>query len=94
MVDPEIEVIKTFPHEACRRDRDRGRARTIVLGDPQKPSKRRQIPSDHSGVSLCYAEVNTGRKTGFWLEELAAPYYAFEDAGAPLSPKSLINGTR
>jgi hypothetical protein len=37
---------------------------------------------------------NTGRKTGFWLEELAAPYYVFEDAGAPLSPKSPINGTR
>ena len=33
-------------------------------------------------------------KTGFWLEELAAPYYVFEDAGAPLSPKSPINGTR
>ena len=43
---------------------------------------------------------NTGRKTGFWLEELAAPYYAFRDAGAqvvlaspkgglpPLDPKS------
>jgi putative intracellular protease/amidase len=26
----------------------------------------------------------TGRKTGFWLEELAAPYYAFKDAGARL----------
>ena len=37
---------------------------------------------------------NTGRKTGFWLEELAAPYYVLEDAGAPLSPKSPINGTR
>ncbi|AYN96679.1 type 1 glutamine amidotransferase domain-containing protein [Pseudomonas sp. LTJR-52] len=43
---------------------------------------------------------NTGRKTGFWLEELAAPYYAFLDAQAeivlasprggqpPLDPKS------
>lgn len=33
---------------------------------------------------------NTGEKTGFWLEELAAPYYAFKDAGAELtlaSPK-------
>jgi len=42
----------------------------------------------------------TGRKTGFWLEELAAPYYAFKDAGVeitlaspkggrpPLDPKS------
>ena len=43
---------------------------------------------------------NTGLKTGFWLEELAAPYYAFKAAGAeivlaspnggqpPLDPKS------
>jgi putative intracellular protease/amidase len=43
---------------------------------------------------------NTGRKTGFWLEELAAPYYALKEAGAnivlaspaggqpPLDPKS------
>ena len=33
---------------------------------------------------------NTGRKTGFWLEELAAPYYVFKAAGAKLtlaSPK-------
>jgi putative intracellular protease/amidase len=43
---------------------------------------------------------DTGRKTGFWLEELAAPYYRFKDAGwevvlaspkggrPPLDPKS------
>ncbi len=33
---------------------------------------------------------NTGRKTGFWLEEFAAPYFAFRDAGVDLtlaSPK-------
>lgn len=42
----------------------------------------------------------TGKKTGFWLEEFAAPYYLFKDAGAnvtlaspaggqpPLDPKS------
>jgi hypothetical protein len=33
---------------------------------------------------------DTGKKTGFWLEELAAPYYAFKDAGVDLtlaSPK-------
>jgi putative intracellular protease/amidase len=33
---------------------------------------------------------DTGRKTGFWLEELAAPYYVFIDAGARVtlaSPK-------
>ena len=43
---------------------------------------------------------NTGKKTGFWLEEFAAPYFVFRDAGAeitlasprggqpPLDPKS------
>ncbi|MBQ1782023.1 MAG: type 1 glutamine amidotransferase domain-containing protein [Gammaproteobacteria bacterium] len=43
---------------------------------------------------------NTGLKTGFWLEEFAAPYYVFKDAGLeitlaspkggqpPLDPKS------
>jgi len=43
---------------------------------------------------------NTGHKTGFWLEEFAAPYYVFKDANAditlaspkggqpPLDPKS------
>ena len=43
---------------------------------------------------------STGKKTGFWLEEFAAPYYIFKDAGAeivlaspkggqpPLDPKS------
>lgn len=33
---------------------------------------------------------NTGRKTGFWLEEFAAPYFVFKDAGVNLtlaSPK-------
>ena len=33
---------------------------------------------------------NTGRKTGFWLEELADPYYVFLDSGATVtlaSPK-------
>ena len=25
---------------------------------------------------------NTGRKTGFWLEEFAAPYFVFRDAGS------------
>lgn len=33
---------------------------------------------------------NTGKKTGFWIEEFAAPYYVFKDAGASItiaSPK-------
>lgn len=35
---------------------------------------------------------NTGRKTGFWLEEFAAPYYAFLDAGATLTLASPQGG--
>jgi putative intracellular protease/amidase len=35
---------------------------------------------------------DTGRKTGFWLEELAAPYYVFKDAGAELTLASVKGG--
>jgi len=35
---------------------------------------------------------NTGRKTGFWLEELAAPYYTFKDAGADVVLASPLGG--
>jgi putative intracellular protease/amidase len=35
---------------------------------------------------------NTGRKTGFWLEELAAPYYVFKDASAQVTLASPMGG--
>ena len=35
---------------------------------------------------------NTGKKTGFWLEEFAAPYYAFKDAGVEISVVSPKGG--
>ena len=35
---------------------------------------------------------DTGKKTGFWLEELAAPYYVFKDAGAELVLASPLGG--
>jgi len=35
---------------------------------------------------------NTGHKTGFWLEEFAAPYYALKDAGAHLKLVSPLGG--
>ena len=35
---------------------------------------------------------NTGEKTGFWLEELAAPYYAFKDAGIQMTLASPAGG--
>ncbi len=35
---------------------------------------------------------NTGRKTGFWLEEFAAPYFVFRDAGVDLTLASPRGG--
>ena len=35
---------------------------------------------------------NTGHKTGFWLEEFAAPYYVFKDARATLTLASPRGG--
>lgn len=35
---------------------------------------------------------DTGRKTGFWLEEFAAPYYVFSDAGADVTVASPKGG--
>ena len=35
---------------------------------------------------------NTGGKTGFWLEEFAAPYYVFKDTGATITLASPLGG--
>ena len=56
-------------------------------------------------VITSHAELgDTGEKTGFWVEEFAAPYYAFIDAGVqvtlaspaggqpPIDPKSEMEG--
>jgi len=33
---------------------------------------------------------DTGRKTGFWLEEFAAPYFTFLDAGATVTVEGVL----
>lgn len=35
---------------------------------------------------------HTGKKTGFWLEEFAAPYYVFKDAGVAITLASPLGG--
>lgn len=35
---------------------------------------------------------DTGKKTGFWIEELAAPYYVFKDAGCSITLASPLGG--
>ena len=44
-------------------------------------------------VLTSHAELgNTGEKTGFWVEEFAAPYYAFVDAGVEVALASPAGG--
>ncbi len=44
-------------------------------------------------VITSHAELgNTGEKTGFWVEEFAAPYYAFVDAGVQVTLASPAGG--
>ena len=65
------------------------------------PKRRKTLPMKILMVLTSHDELgDTGKKTGFWLEEFAAPYYALKDAGAeivlaspkggqpPLDPKS------
>ena len=74
-------------------------------GDPPRSALAKIIPEENDMKILMVLTShdqlgNTGKKTGFWLEEFAAPYYVFKDAGAdvvlaspkggqpPLDPKS------
>src|ERR1700743_945169 len=58
------------------------------------------FPGNHRGDPMKILMVltshdklgDTGRKTGFWLEEFAAPYFAFLDAGAEVTPASPKGG--
>src|SRR5215471_8244986 len=74
------EVGTSARHAAIRRD-----APLSVLVQVREPAmKVLMVLSSHDKLG------DTGRKTGFWLEELAAPYYEFKNAGAQItlaSPK-------
>lgn len=54
----------------------------------QTPSKARAliILTSHDLLG------NTGRRTGFYYEELATPYWAFEDAGLTVDIASILGG--
>src|ERR1700735_3942769 len=76
-----------------------GRARAAVehrqrrnLAEPKKSSEKQRRKSMKILMVLTSHDQlgNTGRKTGLWLEEFAAPYFVFRDAGVELtlaSPK-------
>src|SRR5580698_5518395 len=71
-----------------------------MVVDKEKVMKALMVITSHDQLG------NTGRKTGIWLEELAAPYFVFKDAGVeitlaspkggrpPLDPKSNEPGSR
>ena len=44
------------------------------------------------GSDVARQAWRTGHKTGFWLEEFAAPYYVFLDAGADVTLASPLGG--
>lgn len=52
----------------------------------ERPAKILMVLTSHEQLG------NTGRKTGFWLEEFAAPYYVFKDAGAAITVASPKGG--
>ena len=51
-----------------------------------KQSKVLMVLTSHSELG------DSGEKTGFWVEEFAAPYYVFEDAGADVTLASPAGG--
>jgi hypothetical protein len=46
------------------------------MQDSEKAMKILMVLTSHDQLG------DTGKKTGFWLEEFAAPYFVFKDAGA------------
>ena len=60
---------------------------------PARPTKPRRTPLNILMVLTSHDQLgDTGRKTGFWLEEFAAPYYVFKDAGVELTLASPLGG--
>jgi len=59
---------------------------TADLPHRSNPMKILMVLTSHSELG------NTGHKTGFWLEEFAAPYYVFHDAGAQIVLASPAGG--
>ena len=68
---------------------------SIALTHPIKllPTKKKAEEMKILMVLTSHSELgNTGKKTGFWLEEFAAPYYVFVDADASVTLASPRGG--
>lgn len=60
--------------------------RIAVLQRDVEPPRVLMVLTSHAELG------DTGRKTGFWLEEFAAPYYVFIDAGVEVTLASPAGG--
>src|SRR5258706_5397502 len=79
---------RSAPGSARRASQSRNRGETV-----QPPSQETSTPMKILLVLTSHDTLgNTGRKTGFWLEEGAAPYYVFRDAGVTLTLASSKGG--
>jgi hypothetical protein len=80
-----IELEAIFEVSAGRRSHDSGKERRRSNSNANENNMRMlMVLTSHDQLG------NTGRKTGFWREEFAAPYYVFRNAGVDLtlaSPK-------
>lgn len=74
---------------------------TNIAGEAQMPGTSRSSQSTAAGLIMKKILMvltshdqlgNTGKKTGFWLEEFAAPYYVFKDAGLTITLASPLGG--
>src|ERR1043165_7354449 len=71
----------------ARHRADAGKPRALrPLAQLEQPMKILMVLTSHDQLG------NTGRKTGFWLEEFAAPYFVFRDAGVELTLASPRGG--
>jgi len=75
----------TLPHAALS-GAVVGRINDISTRHEKQPMKILMVLTSHEQLG------DTGKPTGFWLEEFAAPYYAFVDAGAEVVLASPAGG--
>lgn len=64
-----------------------------AISSPAETIKKDERPVKILMVLTSHDQLgDTGKKTGFWLEEFAAPYYVFKDAGAAITVASPKGG--
>lgn len=63
-----------------------GPIKKYLLKDIKMTKKILMVLTSHDKLG------NTGEKTGFWVEEFAAPYYAFIDAGVEVTLATPLGG--